>query len=180
MRENLSIVGISTDPTETDTITVNLWAPTSLANTDPDYTIKAVVHTDGTATMQFPAAVTGNSFYIAVKHRNHLETWSANPVAFTTTTAYNFTTAQSQAYDDGVNPPMASVAGSKFAFYGGDVNQDFTVDASDANDLEVIGNDPLNFGYFNTDANGDGASDALDANIIEINSAFSLYFARPY
>ena len=181
MRENLSIVGISTDPTETDTITVNLWAATSLANTDPDFTIKAVLHIDGTATMQFPAGVSGNSFYIAVKHRNHLETWSANPVAFTTTTAYDFTSSQSQAYDDGVdaNPPMAAVAGGKFAIYGGDVNQDFTVDGSDANEVEISANN-FDFGYNAADANGDGETGGADANIVEINANLFLFFARPY
>jgi hypothetical protein len=101
--------------------------------------------------MQFPAAVTGNAFYIAVKHRNHLETWSKLPVTFTSNTAYDFSNSLSQAYDDGINPPMASVAGGKFAFYGGDVNQDGTVDASD---MAEVDNDNaiFAFGYNTTDA----------------------------
>ncbi len=56
MRATIYDLGISTDPTETDTLMVNLWAATSLSNPNPDYTVQAVVHTDGTATMQFPAA----------------------------------------------------------------------------------------------------------------------------
>lgn len=179
MRANIYDLGISTDPTETDTLMVNLWAPTSLSNPNPDYSVLAVVHTDGTATMQFPAAVTGNSFYIAVKHRNHLETWSLNPVAFTTTTSYNFTTAQSQAYDDGINPPMASVAGGKFAFYGGDVNQDGTVDASDMADVDND-NAAFAYGYNATDATGDGPTDASDIAIVDNNGALFLFYARPY
>ncbi len=179
MRANIYDLGISTDPTETDTVTVNLWAPVNLSNQEPDHSAKAVIHTDGTATLQFPASVNGNPFYIAVKHRNHMETWSKLPVTFTGTTTYDFSDALGKAYDDGVNAPMASVAGGKFAFYGGDVNQDYTVDGSDANDIEIGANN-FDFGYNAADANGDGETGGQDANIVEINANLFLFFARPY
>ncbi len=179
MRANIYDLGISTNSSETDSITVSLWAPISLANPNPDYTINAVVHTDGTSTMQFPAAVTGNEFYIAVKHRNHMETWSKLPVTFTSITEYDFSNALTQAYDDGVNQPMASVAGGKFAFYGGDVNLDGTVDGSDANDIEIGANN-FDYGYNAADANGDGETGGQDANIVEINANLFLFYARPY
>ncbi len=179
MRANIYDLGISTDPTETDTVTVNLWAPVNLSNQEPDHSAKAVIHTDGTATLQFPASVNGNPFYIAVKHRNHMETWSKLPVTFTGTTTYDFSEALGKAYDDGVNAPMASVAGGKFAFYGGDVNQDYTVDGSDANDIEIGANN-FDFGYNAADANGDGETGGQDANIVEINANLFLFFARPY
>ncbi|MBP9098445.1 MAG: hypothetical protein KBF74_06490, partial [Ferruginibacter sp.] len=179
MRANIFDLGSSTDLTETDTVTVNLWAPSTLSNSEPDHSVKAVIHTDGTAMMQFPAAVSGNDFYIAVKHRNHIETWSKLPVTFTSTTSYDFSTALAQAYDDGVNPPMASVAGGKFAFYGGDVNQDGTVDGSDANDIEIGANN-FDYGYNAADANGDGETGGQDANIVEINANLFLFYARPY
>jgi len=179
MRANIYDLGISTDPAETDTVTVNLWSAASLSNPMPDHSVLAVVHTDGMATMQFPATVTGNEFYIAVKHRNHIETWSKLPVMFSSSTSYDFSIALAQAYDDGVNPPMASVAGSKFAFYGGDVNQDYTVDGSDANDIEIGANN-FDFGYNAADANGDGETGGQDANIVEINANLFLFYARPY
>ena len=179
MRPTIFDLGISSNPAETDTITVNLWAPSNLSNTIPDHSVMAVVHTDGTAGMEFPASANGHSFYIAVKHRNHLETWSKLPVTFTSTTAYDFSTALAQAYDDGINPPMASVAGGKFAFYGGDVNQDGTVDASD---MAEVDNDNaiFAFGYNKTDVNGDGATDASDISIVDNNQALFLFYARPY
>ena len=179
MRANIYDLDISTDPTETDTVTVNLWAPVNLSNQEPDHSAKAVIHTDGTAILQFPASVNGNPFYIAVKHRNHMETWSKLPVTFTGTTTYDFSEALGKAYDDGVNAPMASVAGGKFAFYGGDVNQDYTVDGSDANDIEIGANN-FDFGYNAADANGDGETGGQDANIVEINANLFLFFARPY
>ncbi len=179
MRANIFDLGISADPTETDTVKVNLWAPANLANTAPDHTVKTVLHTDGTSSMQFPAAVSGNAFYIAVKHRNHLETWSKLPVMFGSTTSYDFSSSLNQAYDDGVNAPMAAVAGNKFAMYGGDVNQDGTIDASDMAEVDND-NSIFAYGYNATDVSGDGASDASDISIIDNNQALFLFFARPY
>ncbi len=179
MRANIYDQGISSDPAETDTVTVNLWAPVNLSNPEPDHSIKAVIHTDGTATIQFPATVNGNPYYIAVKHRNHMETWSKLPVTFTGTTTYDFSDALGKAYDDGANPPMAAVAGGKFAFYGGDVNQDGTVDASDMADVDND-NAAFAFGYNVTDASGDGATDASDISIVDNNQQLFLFYARPF
>ena len=179
MRANIFDLGVSADPAETDTVTVSLWAPASLSNAEPDHKVNAVIHIDGTASMKFPATVTGNSFYIAVKHRNHMETWSKLPVTFTSTTSYDFSNSLAQAYDDGVNPPMASVAGNKFAFYGGDVNRDGTVDASDMSDVDND-NALFAFGYNNSDASGDGATDASDIAVVDNNQQLFLFYARPY
>ncbi len=141
MRSNLYDLGISTDPSETDTVLVNLWSPENLQ--DPAFSLHAVLHTNGTASVQFPAAVRGHAYYIAVKHRNHMETWSHDPVTFIETTGYDFSTALAQAYDDGVNPPMASVAGGKFAFYGGDVNQDVHLGAPEASAAAAQGDEDV-------------------------------------
>jgi PKD repeat protein/photosystem II stability/assembly factor-like uncharacterized protein len=69
-------------PTVADTITVSLastTSPYSILYTDED-----VVLTDGNAMMHFPIAALNNSFYIVVKHRHALETWSKTPVLFNT------------------------------------------------------------------------------------------------
>ncbi len=179
MRANIYDLGISNDDTETDTIQVNIWSPSRLSEAEPDYTVSTVLHTNGMAEIQFPASVIGNSFYIAVKHRNHLETWSKLPLVFSGSNAYDFSSNLNQAFDDGVNPPMASVAGGMFAFFGGDVNQDGTVDASDQSDVDND-NGIFAFGYNVTDATGDGATDASDLQVVDNNSQLFLYFARPY
>ena len=69
-------------PTVTDTITVSLASPTSPYNTI--YTDQEVVLTNGIANLQFPIAALNNSFYVVVKHRNALETWSKTPIMFNT------------------------------------------------------------------------------------------------
>ena len=179
MRAAIFDLGISTNPAETDTVTVNLWSPPGLSNSSPDHSVMAVVHTDGSASMEFPASAIGHSYYIAVKHRSHLETWSKLPVTFTSNTSYDFSNSLLQAYDDGINPPMASVAGGKFAFYGGDVNQDGSIDATDQgevdNDVSLFA-----FGYNSTDVTGDGSTDASDMQVVDNNLPLFLFYARPY
>lgn len=179
MRANLFDLGLHASSTACDSITVNLWSAESLSNPAPDYSVRALLLTNGNATVEFPGSVNGNAYYIAVKHRNHMETWSKLPVNFASPTSYDFTTAQAQAYDDGVNPPMASMAGSKFAIYGGDVNKDGTVDASDMADVDND-NAAFAFGYNDTDVSGDGATDASDISIVDNNQALFLFYARPY
>ena len=168
---------MSTDPNETDTITVNLWSNDNLSNEAPDYSVKAVLHFDGTAAVQLPPAVNGSSFYIAVKHRNHIETWSADPVLFSPSTSYDFTDNIEKAYSDGSNPPMIEVETGIFALYAGDINQDGGIDGLDMN---VIDNETGFYGYNNSDVNGDGGTDGLDMNYIDNNSQLALFYARPY
>ncbi|TAH38405.1 MAG: hypothetical protein EYC69_14720 [Bacteroidetes bacterium] len=178
MWSTLYDLGYSVDPSETDTIEVNLWSAGSLSNPTPDYSEKVIVHNDGTASVNFPTAVAG-SYYIAVKHRNSIETWSLNTVAMASgVTIYNFSTALSQAYDDGFNPPMQSMGGV-YAIYSGDVNQDGTVDGTDLTDIDND-NNIFAFGYNVTDCTGDGATDSNDIIIVDNNKKLFLFYARPY
>ena len=168
---------MSTDPTATDEITVNLWSPASLSNALPDYSVSSLLHTNGISIMQFPASVLNNPYYIAVKHRSSIETWSKLPVIFTSSTSYDFTTSLAKAYDDGIMPPMKNVGGSVFAIYAGDINQDGGIDGSDMN---VIDNEIGFFGYNVSDVNGDMGTDGSDMNYVDNNSQLGLFFARPY
>jgi hypothetical protein len=171
--------GISTDATATDSITINLYGNSNGVSLTPDYSVKALLHNDGTATATFPGATLGNSYYVALKHRNHLETWSASPITFGATNSINFTESVSAAYGDGVNAPMKLMSANKYALYGGDVNQDGTIDLFDLLDTE---NDASNFnsGYNASDVNGDSVSDLFDLLLIENNSTLFIFVARPY
>jgi hypothetical protein len=167
-------------PTATDSIEVNLWLNSSLSNPGPDYSEKVILHNDGSAAASFATAPAG-LYWVAVKHRNHIETWSSAIQSLVSgSNSYNFSTSLTQAYDDGFNPPMAGMdAGTVFAFYGGDVNQDGTVDGLDMNDVDFYAS-IFAFGYDVTDVTGDGATDGLDMNVIDFNSGLFLFYARPY
>ncbi len=123
---------------------------------------KVVLSATGTALTNF-TKVTNGSYYIVVKHRNHLETWSKLPQAFVTNlaSAYDFTTAANKAFGDNMKQ-----VGSVWVLYGGDANRDGAVDALDA--VMFISQFGIT-GYFSCDFNGDGAVDALDVPIIVAN-----------
>ena len=131
MRPTKYDLGLTSDATVTDDITVDLWAVDNLGNTSPDFTIAAILHVDGMATLQFPGSVSNRYFYIAVRHRNSLETWSKLPVLISNNSLYDFSDQMEKAFADGINAPMHLIGGGKYAFYSGDVNQDGGIDAAD-------------------------------------------------
>jgi hypothetical protein len=138
-----------------------------------DYSLNDLqLHTDGTVTVPVPANYSG-SYYLAVRHRNSIETVSGTPVSLGTTAVnYDFSTAASQAYMDN----MIQMTDGKWAFYGGDENADGSVDVLDLIDIE---NDAFiaNTGYISTDVNGDGVVDALDLILVG-NNAFNAVSAK--
>jgi hypothetical protein len=178
MRSTLYNLGYNTDSTASDSIKVSLWLPAHTSNSAADYSVKVILHNHGNASVALPYAL-GSSYYIAVNHRNHLETWSSNPVTFADITSYDFTTAQSKAYSNGSNQPMKNMVGGMFAFYAGDVNNDGLVDLTD---MAILDNDATSFlyGYNASDCNGDGATGMADAALVENNAQLFLFLARPY
>ena len=107
------------------------------------------------------------TYYIVVNHRNSIETWSKNPIAFTVGNFdyYDFSTAATQAYGDNQVLKLGS-----YCIYSGDVNQDFVVDVTDGS---IVDNDALNFafGYIPSDVNGDNVTDLADGSIVDNNAS---------
>jgi len=164
MRPVLMNSGLPNPATDCDNITVELrnsTAPYALA-----HTFTGVISTTGNLACNFPAAASGVLYYVVLKHRNALETWSANPVLFSSNTTYNFSTAASQAFGDN----MVQV-GSIYALYSGDIDADPADGVIDFFDYNVWEADYLDFafGYFSSDLNGDGSVDFFDYNIWEAN-----------
>lgn len=123
-----------------------------------------------TGNFKFNAAPSG-TYYIVIKHRNSIETWSRvngeiyNPMALG---SYNFSDSLSKAY--GSNMKQVDFSPVRFAAYSGDVDQDGSVDASD---VSRIDNDAYNSvtGYVNTDLTGDKFVDAVDVSLVDNNSS---------
>ena len=161
--------GVST--TETDNITVELHNSTAPYATVA--TTTGMLNTDGTASLSF-APVSG-SYYVAVIHRNTLQTWSANPITVGAVPAtYDFTTAANKAFGDN----MIQIGGI-WAFYTGDINQDEFIDAGDYSPFD---NDNLNGVagvYVATDMNGDGFVDAGDYAIFDNNNLNGIQSIHP-
>ena len=154
--------GVGTSSTECDTIHVELRDQTSPTTVLGSGTV--VLGTNGQASLSMPSGVIGATGYIAVFHRNAVETWS-DLVTFSATTNYDFTTAATQAY--GSN--QKEVTPGVWAFYSGDLSpQDGLIDVTDQG---LIDNDIFNFvsGYVVTDITGDNLVDVTDQGIVDNN-----------
>jgi hypothetical protein len=147
-----------------DTVTIQLRNSTS------PYAIvatgkKTLTPGIGYGSYEFSSLAAG-SYYIVVKHRNALETWSAAPVAMTPGGNYNhdFTAAASLAYGNNMVFKLG-----RYCIYSGDANQDGAIDGTD---YSLVDNDAFNFvsGYVSTDVTGDNTVDASDASIIDNNA----------
>lgn len=125
----------------------------------------------GIGDFKFYSPRNGTGYYLQVRHRNSIETWSSSPVYFNNDSLYfDFTDSQSKAFGNNMIP-----VGGVWCFYSGDVNQDGVIDVSD---ITYIDNDAFNFviGYVITDLTGDNLVDALDL-IIADNNTFNYVVA---
>lgn len=114
----------------------------------------------------FRTRVNPGSYYLVVKHRNSIETWSSAPVYIEAVAkVYDFTLFASQAYGNNL-----VLNGNNYCVYSGDVNQDGIVDATDNS---LVDNDAANYsgGYISTDLTGDRNVDGSDYIVAENNAA---------
>lgn len=72
----------NSDSTVCDTITVELHNSTSPFSKVS--TIKTLIHTNGKASIVYPDTILNQSYYIVIRHRQSIETWSKNPILFNT------------------------------------------------------------------------------------------------
>jgi hypothetical protein len=155
-----------------DTVSVEL------RNTSAPYSLidqtKILLNSNGQGSGRFYNAVNGTPYYIVLKHRNALETWSALPQTFTANAlVYDFTIGADKAYENNLK-----LVGTKWCIYGGDVNQDGFVETADLNFVfsdNVIGAT----GYKTTDLNGDNFVEIEDLNIVFVNNVIGVERKTP-
>lgn len=164
MRPVLYNMGLSTDPTACDTITVDLHNPTTPYAVSES--VKTILHTNGTAAAAFSAGSLNRPYYVVIRHRNSLETWSAAPVTIVNNVSYDFTTAANQTFGSNA----AALGSGVFANYSGDIDQDGIINLTDLQDME---NTSILFlsGYYSQDLTGDGQTESADYSLVENNLA---------
>jgi hypothetical protein len=155
-----------------DQITVELHDPANYGSTL--YTAANVsLSVAGTASLTIPNTFSG-SYYLAVRHRNSIETMTAVPVALSGgAISYNFSTAASQAFGSNQRG-----IGGVFVIYGGDADQDGAADALDMILVENAKETGVT-GYTNTDLNGDGAVNSADLLLLQNNASAFIMRKRP-
>jgi hypothetical protein len=127
------------------------------------------INPDGTLTAYIPTTLVSN-YYIIVRQRQAVETWSATAVSFSgNPVTYNFTTAANKAY--GSNQIQVASGPALYGFYSGDFSsasgttQDGYIDIVDNNN---VFNSAQNgsFGYMAEDVSGDGFTDISDMVLV--------------
>jgi len=134
---------------------------------------KIYLNADGEGNMNLNLTSGGN-YFLEIRHRNALETWSSNPVWMKSGNSYyDFTVSSTAAY--GNNEVLKQ---GRYCAYSGDVNQDGVIDGADGS---ICDNDASNFanGYVVTDVNGDDIVDGSDSAIIDNNSSNYISVIRP-
>ncbi|HMQ70244.1 MAG TPA: hypothetical protein PKC58_14790, partial [Ignavibacteria bacterium] len=133
--------------------------------------------------VSFTGAFTFNqpsgTYYIVVKHRNSIETWSkagGEPFIAASVMNYDFTDASSKAFMN--NMIQVNASPLTFGIYSGDTDQDGIVDLTD---ITAAQNDVLNFvnGYVNTDVTGNNISELSDLVLIYNNAIIFAQIKKP-
>ena len=172
MKQAMDVSAPKWDADIADIIDVGLHDATDYSNII--YEIPDVnLSTSGIAVTNVPCPLE-NPYYVSIKHRNSIETITADPVSFAGQNInYDFTTAADQAFGNNLKH-----IGSIYAIYGGNPNQDAIVDGSD---MALIDNSStaVQIGYYPEDLNGDGIVDASDMAIIDNNSTSVVHVMKP-
>jgi hypothetical protein len=126
---------------------------------------KAYLNEAGQGSFVFNNALNGTQYYIQLKHRSGLETWSKTTQSFSSNhLAYDFTSNANKAYGDNMK-----LSGSKWVIYVGDVVQNGSIDLTD---LLLVYNAGVAFttGYTVSDVNGNNTTDLTDLILTYNNS----------
>jgi len=149
----------------------NIYPPYSMVDSSD-----SELNLDGNGTYNFANASDGIPYYIVIKHRNSIETWSSEQIMFTegTLLSYDFTNSGKNAYKDNM-----VLKGKRWCIYSGDVDQDGIIDATD---VSFIYNDAYSHveGYVSTDVNGDSIVDQADIEIAYNNALNIISVLRPF
>ncbi|MBK8552586.1 MAG: hypothetical protein IPL53_16565 [Ignavibacteria bacterium] len=132
---------------------------------------KAKLNSSGSAQVSFTKAQPLTDYFLVLKHRNSIETWSSSVIRFTQFTKqaqYNFTDLSSKAF--GNNMKQVDTSPVKFAVFSGDIDQNGFVDL---NDITIAFNNASAFvsGYSISDVDGDDLTDLSDVLLTFNNSS---------
>ncbi len=129
---------------------------------------KGILDSAGYRLFSFNKVFQNYPYYLVLKHRNSIETWSDSARKFVNSYfVYDFTTSDTKAY--GSNQIQVDNSPNRYAMYSGDVDQNGSIVLEDV--LEIY-NDANNFvtGYVVTDITGNLVVDLTDVLMANDNS----------
>lgn len=136
---------------------------------------KVLLNNNGYALVNFDNISSGIFYYLVVKHRNSIETWSKSVIQFNTgdPIVYDFTTSKTKAYGDN-----QILNNGEYCIYGGDVDQNGSVNLTDL--LEIYNNSSgFSYGYDVTDVTGNNITNLEDVILSYNNSSAFVTKFRP-
>lgn len=166
-------------PTVCDTVKIELHnstSPYALADV-----ATSTINLTGTGSFSFAASSLGNQYYIVIKHRNALETWSASPVTMTSGGTYDFSTALNKAFGNN----QVNVSAGVFAIWSGDVTNGVTAGLQDGfiNEADFTTEQSiltaLLTAYDYRDLSGDKLIESSDYSLIENNVKLNISRMKP-
>jgi hypothetical protein len=160
-------------PGSTDMIDV--WLIPSDTNDMNVFTGGGLLSNTGDGQYLYSGVPMGGSYYVAVYHRNSLETWSSTPLLINNDTlSYDFTTAAGKAYGS----RLKAIGNGKYGIYSGDVDQDGDIDSLDQSQVSSAAVSFLT-GYNVWDITGDNVTEAADLSMLENNAFLPTRRMRP-
>ncbi len=122
-----------------------------------------ILNTDGT-NFSFNNIVSG-SYYIVIKHRNHISIMSSKKVSITERVGinYDFTTSVNSAYG---NNALVKLGNDKFGMFAGDADANGVVNNLD---FGIVANNIPKRGYYQGDLDMNGVINVLDYSLINKN-----------
>lgn len=140
---------------------------------------KALASSTGNVFAEFQNAQVMTNYFLVMKHRNSIESWSSSVIQFsqfTNQTSYNFTDLASKTFGD--NAVQVDASPLTFAAYSGDQNQDGFVNLSD--NVNVFNSaSAFATGYLSTDMNGDNITNLNDIVLTNNNSSLFIQKITP-
>jgi len=115
----------------------------------------------------FKNAPTGE-YYIAISHRNSIETWSktgGESYTHGAVMSYDFTSANTQAYGNNLK-----LKGGRYCMYSGDVNASGVINSTDRT---LIRSNVGQTGYIKYDLDGNGVVNSADRTIVRNNTGIA-------
>ena len=152
-----------------------------LRNTASPFTIvdssKSRLDSTGNIRFYLSNVLNAVNYYIVLKHRNSIETWSNFGYSFSAgVLIYNFSNTAGKAF--GSNQILIDSSPVRYGIYSGDINQDGFVNLTDVV-AAYNGSSGFITGYVSTDVNGDNIVDLTDVVITYNNSGNFVSMVRP-
>jgi hypothetical protein len=151
----------ATDTSVSDSVTLQLHHPYPPFAIDES--VKKPILKNGNLNVDFNTGKYNGFYYLSLKHKSSLETWSNTFVILNSPSiAYDFTNAAGKAYGNN----MHLLGNGKYGIHCCDVDQNGSININDFFQLEEQLK-LFNHGYNNFDLNGDNILDDADYSLME-------------